>query len=86
MKIFYIICSGVSAAAIVVITGAGVAITALPTNAGVQSRIVNGSDGPVVSDARGKVTARTATFGNTTTIYDADGRRLGTITETQMRR
>ncbi len=49
---FNIICTSVSAAAIVFITGTGVAMTQ-PTDAEVQVRIVNGSDG--------KVSARAAT-------------------------
>jgi YD repeat-containing protein len=57
-----------------------------------QQRIFYGSDGRVVGrtttdtqgsttgcDAAGRVTARTATTGNTTTVYDAGGRAIGKI-------
>lgn len=48
----------------------------------VTGRSITGSNGATtIYDGSGRVAERTATSGNQTTIYRADGRRIGTVTE-----
>ena len=72
---------------------AALALAVLATGASAQSRTVYDNAGRVVGksstdtqgtvtnyDARGRVTSRKSTTGNTTTIYDAGGRNVGRFT------